>query len=115
MDSPERGFSFMADGPLDMRMAPELQPMDAAAIVNSWPEAELARIIRDYGEDRAANSIAARCAIPPLYMSHLSGLLRILPLLRTELNLAIWIASESHGGMLTLPLSDWHTRVLVGK
>ena len=65
MDSPERGFSFMADGPLDMRMAPELQPMDAAAIVNSWPEAELARIIRDYGEDRAANSIAARCVAPP--------------------------------------------------
>ena len=60
MDSPERGFSFQADGPLDMRMGPESMAMDAADIVNSWPESELGRIIRDYGEDRAWRRIAAR-------------------------------------------------------
>ena len=60
MDSAARGFSFQADGPLDMRMAPAAMPMSAADIVNSWPESELGRIVRDYGEDRAWRRIAAR-------------------------------------------------------
>lgn len=62
MDSAERGFSFQADGPLDMRMSPTVMAMDAADIVNSWPESELGRIIRDYGEDRAWRRITARSA-----------------------------------------------------
>ena len=51
LDQPEKGFSFMRDGPLDMRMDPEGK-VTAADIVNSWPEEELARIFRDYGEEK---------------------------------------------------------------
>ncbi len=52
-----RGFSFLRPGPLDMRMDPSL-PRTAADLVNSLPEAELARIIRTYGEERYARRIA---------------------------------------------------------
>jgi 16S rRNA (cytosine1402-N4)-methyltransferase len=51
LDRPEKGFSFMRDGPLDMRMDPE-GAVTAADIVNTWEEAELARIFRDYGEEK---------------------------------------------------------------
>ena len=51
LDQPEKGFSFMREGPLDMRMAPS-NPLTAAEIVNTWPEADLARIFRDYGEEK---------------------------------------------------------------
>ena len=60
MDSADRGFSFLRDGPLDMRMSPSAA-VDAAGIVNSWPEAELGRIFREYGEERNWRRIAARC------------------------------------------------------
>ena len=56
-DSPERGFSFLADGPLDMRFDPS-NPLTAAGIVNTWPEAELADILYRYGEEPAARRIA---------------------------------------------------------
>ncbi|HEX6947221.1 MAG TPA: 16S rRNA (cytosine(1402)-N(4))-methyltransferase RsmH [Acidimicrobiia bacterium] len=58
VDTPERGFSYRHDGPLDMRMGPDA-PHTAAEIVNEWPEAEIARIIRRYGEEPQANRIAA--------------------------------------------------------
>ncbi len=51
LDQPMRGFSFMREGPLDMRMNP-LQELTAADIVNSWSEQELGRIFRDYGEEK---------------------------------------------------------------
>lgn len=51
LDQPEKGFSFMRNGPLDMRMNPD-DPLTAAIIVNEWPEEELARIFRDYGEEK---------------------------------------------------------------
>lgn len=57
IDSPGRGFSFRADAPLDMRMDPSA-PVSAAEIVNGATEAELARIIREYGEERFAGRIA---------------------------------------------------------
>jgi 16S rRNA (cytosine1402-N4)-methyltransferase len=57
LDNSERGFSYMEDAPLDMRMDRE-QPITAKDIVNRYPEAELVRIIRDYGEERFAKSIA---------------------------------------------------------
>jgi 16S rRNA (cytosine1402-N4)-methyltransferase len=54
-----RGFSFARDGPLDMRLDPTL-PVSAADLVASLPEPELARIIREYGEDRDAPRIARK-------------------------------------------------------
>lgn len=57
LDNPVRGFSIMADGPLDMRF--DLQsPLTAAVIVNEWPMAELERILKDYGEERNYTKIA---------------------------------------------------------
>ncbi len=58
LDTEERGFSFRADAPLDMRMDPDLAD-SAADLVNGLPEDELARIIREYGEERWAKRIAA--------------------------------------------------------
>ena len=57
LDDPSRGFSFRFDGPLDMRMNPE-QALTAADIVNGESEAELARILYEYGEERASRRIA---------------------------------------------------------
>lgn len=59
VDEAARGFSFSRDGPLDMRLDPTL-PVTAADLVASLPEAELVRIIRDYGEDRDAPRIARK-------------------------------------------------------
>jgi 16S rRNA (cytosine1402-N4)-methyltransferase len=57
LDTPERGFSFQADAPLDMRFDPE-GPVTASALVNDLPENELADLIYRYGEDRLARAIA---------------------------------------------------------
>lgn len=51
LDTPERGFSFSQEGPLDMRMDPDA-PLTAADIVNSWPERELGLLFRDSGEEK---------------------------------------------------------------
>jgi len=61
LDTAERGFSYRADAPLDMRMD-QRQKMTARDIVNDYSEAELYRIIRDYGEDRFAKNIAKHIA-----------------------------------------------------
>lgn len=58
LDSPNRGFSFRFDGPLDMRMDREA-PLTAEEIVNTWPQNELARIIYEYGEEKASRRVAA--------------------------------------------------------
>ncbi len=58
VDAPERGFSFRSDGPLDMRMD-RRRALDAATIVNTFSAAELARILREYGEEPRARRIAA--------------------------------------------------------
>ena len=57
LEAAERGFSYTYDAPLDMRMDPE-QEVSAMALVNEWPEDRLATIIREYGEERHARSIA---------------------------------------------------------
>ncbi len=57
LDNPERGFSFRADGKLDMRMNPEL-PKTAADIINSMKEQELADLIFKYGEETKSRKIA---------------------------------------------------------
>ena len=59
LDDGERGFSYMADAPLDMRMDRD-EAMSAWNVVNEWSEAEVGRIIRDYGEERYWRSIAER-------------------------------------------------------
>lgn len=58
LDEAERGFSYMSDAPLDMRMD-NSGGTDAAFIINRWPEKELARIFREYGEERYASRAAA--------------------------------------------------------
>ena len=57
VDTPQRGFSFQADGPLDMRFGPDAGAT-AAEIVNHWPEDELANLIYEYGEERRSRRIA---------------------------------------------------------
>ena len=59
MDTAERGFSINRDGPLDMRMGPSIS-RSADQIVNTWPEAELVRIFKEFGEERHARKFAAR-------------------------------------------------------
>lgn len=51
LDVPEKGFSFMREGPLDMRMDPS-NPLTAEEIINTWEERNLAIIFRDYGEEK---------------------------------------------------------------
>lgn len=57
IDTPERGFSYMHDAPLDMRMNPDA-PLSAAEVIATYSESELTRILRDYGEERFAARIA---------------------------------------------------------
>ena len=58
LDDAERGFSYMADAPLDMRMNGQ-DVLTAREVVNSWPQEELKRILYTYGEERYAPQIAA--------------------------------------------------------
>ena len=57
LDTPERGFSFREDGPLDMRFDPD-QPLTAADLVNELSREELANIIYTYGEEKLSRKIA---------------------------------------------------------
>ena len=68
LDQAARGFSFMQEGPLDMRMNP-LGELTAADIVNTWSEKELGRIFREYGEEKqwktAARTIVQSRSLHP--------------------------------------------------
>jgi 16S rRNA (cytosine1402-N4)-methyltransferase len=57
VDTWERGFSYAYDAPLDMRMDPD-QELTAREILNTWDEGRLARLLREYGEERYASQIA---------------------------------------------------------
>ena len=61
LDDSSRGFSYMADAPLDMRMD-KSSPLSAYEIVNMWDEQEIKKILFDYGEERYAPRIAALIA-----------------------------------------------------
>ena len=62
LDESERGFSYMHDAPLDMRMD-ATEGLSAWNVVNEWPEGELKRILYEYGEERYASAIAKKiCA-----------------------------------------------------
>ena len=79
-DCPERGFSYMHDAPLDMRMDTDA-PLTAYKVVNEYSESELKRIIFDYGEERFAPKIASaivrRRAEAPIETTHqLSDLIK---------------------------------------
>ena len=58
LDEASRGFAYMADAPLDMRMNSE-DPLSAYDVVNTWEHSELKRILYDYGEERYAPQIAS--------------------------------------------------------
>ncbi len=79
LDDPSRGFSFRADGPLDMRMGRD--GPTAADLVNRLSERELADLLHELGEERAARRIAraivaARNAAPIVTTSRLAGIIR---------------------------------------
>ena len=57
IDTPERGFSFRFEGPVDMRMDPDA-PVSAEHLVNTLPERELADVIYQYGEERRSRAVA---------------------------------------------------------
>jgi len=61
VDAWERGFSYSYDAPLDMRMDTR-QELSAADVVNEWPEARLAQLLRRFGEERYAGGIAREIA-----------------------------------------------------
>ena len=80
LDTAERGFSYREDAPLDMRMDTR-QKMTARDIVNDYTEADLYRVIRDYGEDKFAKNIAkqivqARAMKPVETTAELSEIIR---------------------------------------
>ena len=126
LDNAERGFSYMEDAPLDMRMD-RRQEKTAWDIVNYYSQAELTRIIRDYGEDKFAAKIAAKIigfrenkliettgelaeiiklAIPIKY--RLTGghpAKRTFQAIRIELNRELEVLEESIEGMIDV-LSD---------
>lgn len=60
-DKGERGFSFMHEGPLDMRLSPD-NPLTADSIVNVWPEEQIALLLKEYGEEPNARKIARAIA-----------------------------------------------------
>uniref|UniRef100_A0A7S2WV77 16S rRNA (Cytosine(1402)-N(4))-methyltransferase n=1 Tax=Rhizochromulina marina TaxID=1034831 RepID=A0A7S2WV77_9STRA len=63
LDEGSRGFSYSSDGPLDMRMEGSAGPgITAATIVNEWDEYDIARVLKDFGEEPAAKKIARRIA-----------------------------------------------------
>lgn len=69
LDKPSRGFSFMREGPLDMRLGPD-NALTAEAIVNRWPAEQIAMLLTEFGEEpdaeRIARAIVARRAVKPL-------------------------------------------------
>ena len=80
LDDRDRGFAYSYDAPLDMRMDTG-GPLTAADVVNTYPAADLARVLRDYGEERFARRIAdavvrARAAAPLHSTLQLSEIIR---------------------------------------
>lgn len=93
LDIPERGFSYNEDAPLDMRMDPGNNTLTAAEVVNHYNEADLARILRVYGDEKFASRIAhqlvgARAKAPVETTLQLAEIVRS----------AIPAAGRRHGG-----------------
>ena len=97
MDDPARGFSFLRDGPLDMRLDPTTG-VTAAELVNSLPEKELADLIYRFGEERLSRRIARRLverrtAPPPIQSDHGSDADRE-PTTGEEVRPGVWTTHE---------------------
>jgi 16S rRNA (cytosine1402-N4)-methyltransferase len=127
LDTPERGFSFIHDGPLDMRFSPgnsEGAPnapvpgtgtLSAADLVNSTSEAELADIIFRYGEERLSRKIARAIVnnrpinstkeLADLILKHIGKKERIHPATRTFQALRIAVNGELESIKTVLPLA----------
>lgn len=114
LDTPERGFSFLHEGPLDMRFSPRAS-QSAADLVNTLPEAELAEIIFRYGEERLSRKIA-RVIVNnrPIHTTgQLAGLIlknigkreRIHPATRTFQALRIAVNSELESVEAVIPMA----------
>ncbi len=83
LDNGARGFSYMEDAPLDMRMDRD-QTVSARDIVNTYPEAELYRIIREYGEERFAGNIA-RNIVKQRQMREIESTLELVDIIRRSM------------------------------
>jgi len=89
LDRAERGFSYRLEGPLDMRMDPETA-RNAADVVNSWSEGELAELLAEHGEGRFARRIA-RCLVAARPLATTTELAEVV-------RAAIPAAARRHGG-----------------
>jgi 16S rRNA (cytosine1402-N4)-methyltransferase len=113
-DTPERGFSFLQDGPLDMRFD-QTSPLDAGQIVNDWSEGELANIIFQYGEEQSSRRIARAIvtARPIQSTRHLADIIEHAvrrqdshhPATRTFQALRIMVNSELEAVKQVLPMA----------
>lgn len=92
LDTPERGFTYREDAPLDMRMD-QRQEMTAKDIVNDYSEMELYRVIRDYGEERFAKNIARH-----ICMARQNNVIETTYELNDIIKAAIPIRARSAGG-----------------
>ncbi|MGI5168848.1 16S rRNA (cytosine(1402)-N(4))-methyltransferase RsmH [Spirillospora sp. CA-253888] len=92
LDEADRGFAYSYDAPLDMRMD-RTQRLTAAEVLNGYPPAELARILREYGEERFAQRIAA-AIVRERERAPLDSTARLADLVRT----AIPAATRRTGG-----------------
>lgn len=104
LDTPERGFSFQYDGPLDMRMGDS--KIMAALVVNTYTEKDLADIIYTYGEERGSRFIAKLIVqnrpfhttkqLADLLAKHIKGKPRLHPATQTFQALRIYVNDELH-------------------
>ena len=95
LDDAERGFSYMVDAPLDMRMNNE-DSLSAHTVVNTWSYEELKRILYDYGEERYAGLIAAAVVV----RLHAARRLAVLVVRRHGLLRLVAVAIELGHGLL---------------
>ena len=93
LDIPQRGFSYHEDAPLDMRMDPGNNTTTAAEVVNHYNEADLARILRTYGDEKHARSIA-RSIVREREKEPITTTLRLASIVRD----AIPARDRRHGG-----------------
>jgi 16S rRNA (cytosine1402-N4)-methyltransferase len=113
LDQASRGFSINADGPLDMRMDSS-QDLTAATIVNQWNEVEIAKILRDFGEEPKAARIARQIVaarplnstkdLAKIVAKNWRGFSRVHPATRTFQALRIAVNSELTQLEQSLPL-----------